>query len=93
MPEDIEQIPQDVPADVVCEGGNLDCGSGLLLIIRKAMDSVPAAACWKSAAPKSPSVKNSGMVPDDEESLSRLAANAGNRKVLRPQRRERDLRA
>jgi TusA-related sulfurtransferase/uncharacterized OsmC-like protein len=26
----------------VCDGGNLDCGSGLLLVIRKAMDSVPA---------------------------------------------------
>lgn len=25
----------------VCEGGNLDCGSGLLLIIRKAMSAVP----------------------------------------------------
>jgi TusA-related sulfurtransferase/uncharacterized OsmC-like protein len=25
----------------VCEGGNLDCGSGLLLIIRKTMDQVP----------------------------------------------------
>lgn len=26
------------PADAVCEGGDLDCGSGLLLLIRKAMD-------------------------------------------------------
>lgn len=25
----------------VCEGGNLDCGSGLLLLIRKAMSQVP----------------------------------------------------
>jgi len=27
--------------DAVCEGGDLDCGSGLLLIIRSAMESVP----------------------------------------------------
>ena len=32
-------LPQ---ADVVCEGGDLDCGSGLLLIIRNAMDPLPA---------------------------------------------------
>jgi uncharacterized OsmC-like protein/TusA-related sulfurtransferase len=29
-------------ADVVCEGGDLDCGSGLLLIIRNAMDPLSA---------------------------------------------------
>ena len=28
--------------DVICEGGNLDCGSGLLLLIRKSMQQVPA---------------------------------------------------
>ena len=28
-------------ADAVCDGGDLDCGSGLLLIIRKAMDPLP----------------------------------------------------
>jgi len=28
--------------DAVCDGGDLDCGSGLLLIIREAMQSVPA---------------------------------------------------
>lgn len=26
----------------MCEGGNLDCGRGLLLLIRQAMDAVPA---------------------------------------------------
>jgi len=30
------------PADAVCEGGDLDCGSGLLLIIRNAMDPLSA---------------------------------------------------
>ncbi|HEU4395957.1 MAG TPA: OsmC family protein [Planctomycetota bacterium] len=29
-------------ADAVCDGGDLDCGSGLLLIIRRAMDPLPA---------------------------------------------------
>lgn len=28
-------------ANGVCDGGNLDCGSGLLLIIKKSMDSIP----------------------------------------------------
>ncbi len=28
-------------ADAVCDGGDLDCGSGLLLIIRRAMDPLP----------------------------------------------------
>jgi uncharacterized OsmC-like protein/TusA-related sulfurtransferase len=28
-------------ADAVCDGGDLDCGSGLLLIIRKAMEPIP----------------------------------------------------
>src|SRR5688500_13592966 len=28
-------------ADAVCEGGDLDCGSGLLLIIREAFEPVP----------------------------------------------------
>lgn len=29
-------------ADAVCDGGDLDCGSGLLLIIRSAMEGIPA---------------------------------------------------
>jgi uncharacterized OsmC-like protein/TusA-related sulfurtransferase len=33
---------QDDNIRYVCEGGNLDCGSGLLLIIRRAMEQVPA---------------------------------------------------
>ncbi len=32
-------LPQ---ADAICEGGDLDCGSGLLLIIRNAMEPLPA---------------------------------------------------
>ena len=31
----------DIETPHVCEGGNLDCGSGLLLLIRKAMNQVP----------------------------------------------------
>jgi TusA-related sulfurtransferase/uncharacterized OsmC-like protein len=31
----------DINTEYICEGGNLDCGSGLLLIIRKAMEQVP----------------------------------------------------
>jgi TusA-related sulfurtransferase/uncharacterized OsmC-like protein len=37
-----DQLTEDINAAKVCDGGNLDCGSGLLLIIRKAMDEVPA---------------------------------------------------
>lgn len=33
--------PDDLATSHVCEGGNLDCGSGLLLLIRKAMSRVP----------------------------------------------------
>ncbi len=33
-----DEIP---PPDAVCDGGDLDCGSGLLLIIRNAMQDVP----------------------------------------------------
>lgn len=36
-------LPADVPQpDQACDGGDLDCGSGLLLIIRKAMQPVAA---------------------------------------------------
>ena len=41
-PENREQVASDIPATTVCDGGNLDCGSGLLLIIRKAMDNIPS---------------------------------------------------
>jgi TusA-related sulfurtransferase len=34
--------PHFPPADAVCDGGDLDCGSGLLLIIRQAMEPLPA---------------------------------------------------
>ena len=34
--------PDDIQPDAVCDGGNLDCGSGLLLLIRKAVNEVPA---------------------------------------------------
>jgi TusA-related sulfurtransferase len=35
------QLETEITAAAVCDGGNLDCGSGLLLIIRRAMDNVP----------------------------------------------------
>ena len=40
MAEAIVHVPEDVQPDAVCDGGNLDCGSGLLLLIRKAMNEV-----------------------------------------------------
>ncbi|MGE3541987.1 MAG: sulfurtransferase TusA family protein [Candidatus Tectimicrobiota bacterium] len=39
--EAVVHAPADIKPDEVCEGGNLDCGSGLLLLIRKAVNSVP----------------------------------------------------
>src|SRR3974377_12443 len=39
MMTDSISLPQ---ADAVCEGGDLDCGSGLLLIIRNAMEPLPS---------------------------------------------------
>jgi uncharacterized OsmC-like protein/TusA-related sulfurtransferase len=39
--EEVIYAPDDIAPDVVCDGGNLDCGSGLLLIIRKAAHQVP----------------------------------------------------
>ena len=38
MPE-----PEPIP-DAMCDGGDLDCGSGLLLIIRHAMEPLPSSA-------------------------------------------------
>ena len=35
------QAPDTLETPHVCEGGNLDCGSGLLLLIRKSMEAVP----------------------------------------------------
>ena len=40
MAEETVHAPVDIQSDEVCEGGNLDCGSGLLLLIRKAMNAV-----------------------------------------------------
>src|SRR5215468_10046662 len=40
--EEVVHAPDDMRPDGVCEGGNLDCGSGLLLLIRKAVNEVPA---------------------------------------------------
>lgn len=42
MAEEIVHAPADLQPDAVCDGGNLDCGSGLLLIIRRAMEQVNA---------------------------------------------------
>jgi uncharacterized OsmC-like protein/TusA-related sulfurtransferase len=41
MTEEGGLAPGDVQPAAVCEGGHLDCGSGLLLLIRKAMSQVP----------------------------------------------------
>jgi uncharacterized OsmC-like protein/TusA-related sulfurtransferase len=41
VPEEIILAPETIQSDAVCEGGNLDCGSGLLLLIKRAMDPVP----------------------------------------------------
>jgi len=35
-------VEPDPIADATCDGGDLDCGSGLLLIIRNAMDPLPS---------------------------------------------------
>ena len=40
MAEAIVHAPEDIVPNAVCDGGNLDCGSGLLLLIRKAMNEV-----------------------------------------------------
>ncbi len=40
--EDLTQLDSPIATPHVCDGGNLDCGSGLLLVIRKAMDQVPS---------------------------------------------------
>jgi uncharacterized OsmC-like protein/TusA-related sulfurtransferase len=42
MAEEVLHAPVDIQPNEVCDGGNLDCGSGLLLLIRKAMNAVPA---------------------------------------------------
>lgn len=41
MSEENLRAPDDLQTLRVCEGGNLDCGSGLLLLIRDAMNQVP----------------------------------------------------
>ena len=41
MKEEEQRATDDLDTLHVCEGGNLDCGSGLLLLIRRAMNPVP----------------------------------------------------
>ncbi len=41
MQEEDLQAPDSLQTPHICEGGNLDCGSGLLLLIRKSMEKVP----------------------------------------------------
>ncbi len=41
MREEDLQAPNSLHTPHICEGGNLDCGSGLLLLIRKSMEEVP----------------------------------------------------
>lgn len=38
---EVMRAPENIQPDAVCDGGNLDCGSGLLLLIRKAVNAVP----------------------------------------------------
>lgn len=44
MAEDALRAPDEIQPVAVCDGGDLDCGSGLLLLIRRAMESIPAGA-------------------------------------------------
>lgn len=41
MREEDLTAPDSLQTPHICEGGNLDCGSGLLLLIRKSMEKVP----------------------------------------------------
>ncbi|KAB2835210.1 MAG: osmotically inducible protein OsmC [Candidatus Brocadia sp.] len=41
MSESDLQAPDNLQTPHVCEGGNLDCGSGLLLLIRRAVNQMP----------------------------------------------------
>jgi len=41
MSESLEKLQKPIATSHVCDGGNLDCGSGLLLVIRRAMEQVP----------------------------------------------------
>jgi len=41
MREEDLQASDTLQTPHICEGGNLDCGSGLLLLIRKSMEAVP----------------------------------------------------
>ena len=41
MREEDLTAPDSLQTSHICEGGNLDCGSGLLLLIRKSMEKVP----------------------------------------------------
>jgi uncharacterized OsmC-like protein/TusA-related sulfurtransferase len=41
MPDENLRARDDLTTPHICEGGNLDCGSGLLLLIRNAMNTVP----------------------------------------------------
>jgi TusA-related sulfurtransferase len=39
-PEELLVAPEGIAPSALCEGGDLDCGSGLLLVIRRAMERV-----------------------------------------------------
>ena len=45
--------------DTTLDGGSLDCGGGLLLLIRRAIDPCPPVASLKSCPPSRPSKWNS----------------------------------
>ena len=42
---------ENLRPDAICDGGDLDCGSGLLLII--AMQPLPPGGCWRFVAVRS----------------------------------------
>ena len=50
MREEDLQAPDSLQTPHICEGGNLDCGSGLLLLIRKSMEKVPDGEVLRFAA-------------------------------------------
>jgi hypothetical protein len=74
MAEAIVHVPEDVQPDAVCDGGNLDCGSGLLLLIRKAMNEVAPGGILENPQHRDQRPGGfAGLVPDDQKSLLGLA--------------------
>ncbi len=69
MSEEYFSVPPGGEAELhVCEGGNLDCGSGLLLIISKAMGTVPVGGILEIRSTET-------SVKEDLPSWCRMTAN------------------